>query len=123
MMRKKLPADRAMGAQKPMEKPQWRATALAIASAVLLGFSASDANALALGRITVQSALGEPLRAEIDIPEINAEELATLHATVAAPDAFRAAGLEYNTALTGIKITLERRPDGRNFLRLSSQRA
>src|SRR5688572_10009177 len=99
MMRKKLPADRAMGAQKPMEKPKWRTTALAVATAVLLGISASDAHALALGRITVQSALGEPLHAEIDIPEINAEELSSLRTSVAGPDAFRAAGLEYNPAL------------------------
>ena len=105
-----------------MEKPKWRATALAVAAAVLLGIGASDAHALALGRITVQSALGEPLHAEIDIPEINAEELASLRTAVASPDAFRAAGLEYNPALSGIKITLERRPDGRHFLRLSSPR-
>jgi len=123
MMRKKLPADRAMGAQKSMEKPQWRATALAIAAAVLLSVSASDANALALGRITVQSALGEPLRADIDIPEISAEELSSLRATIASPEAFRAAGFEFNSALSGITITLQRRPDGRHFLHLTSQRA
>ena len=41
---------------------------------------------------------------------------------VASPEAFRAAGLEYNPALNGIQITLERRTDGRHFLRLSSQR-
>ena len=105
-----------------MEKPHWRATALALATAVLLGVSASNAHALALGRITVQSAIGEPLHAEIDIPEINAEELASMRTAIASPDAFRAAGLEYNPALSGIKITLERRPDGRHFLRLSSQR-
>ena len=110
-----------MGAQKPMEKPQWRATALAIATAVLVGFS-SDASALALGRVTVQSALGEPLRAEIDIPQISAEELASLRATIASPNAFRAAGLDYNPALGGITITLQRRPDGGHFLRLTSQR-
>jgi pilus assembly protein FimV len=112
-----------MGVQESTGKPQWRATALAIAAAVLLGVSASDARALALGPITVQSALGEPLRAEIDIPDINADELASLKAGVAAPDAFRVAGLEYNPALAGIRITLERRPDGRHFLRLFSDRA
>ena len=94
MMRKKLPADRALGTHKSMEKPHWRATALAIATAVLLGISASDASALALGRVTVQSGLGEPLRADIEIPEINAEELSSLRATVASPDAFRAAGFD-----------------------------
>ncbi|HSH92079.1 MAG TPA: FimV/HubP family polar landmark protein [Ramlibacter sp.] len=105
-----------------MQKPHWRATALAIGAAALFGLSASDASALGLGRITVQSALGEPLRAEIDIPEINAEELATLRTTVASPDAFRAAGLEYNPAVSSIRITLERRADGRHFLRLASTR-
>ena len=123
MIRKKSPADRAMGAQKSIEKPQWRATALAVATAVLLGVSATNASALALGPVTVQSALGEPLRAEIDVPEINAEELASLRAGVAPPDAFRSAGLEYSPTLSSIRMTLERRPNGRYFLRLSSDRA
>jgi pilus assembly protein FimV len=111
-----------MGAQEPMEKPQWRATALAIAAAILLGVSASDASALALGRVTVQSALGEPLRADIEIPEITAEEVASLRASIASPDAFRAAGLDYNPSLSGVTITLQRRADGKHFLRLTSQR-
>ncbi|MCM2251737.1 MAG: fimbrial protein FimV [Ramlibacter sp.] len=106
-----------------MKRPLWRASALAIATAVLLGFSASDASALGLGRVTVHSALGEPLRADIDIPEINAEELASLRATVASPDAYRAAGFEYNPAMANITITLQRRPDGSHFLRLTSPRA
>jgi pilus assembly protein FimV len=96
---------------------------VAIAAAVLLGSWACDASALALGRITVQSALGEPLSAEIDVPEINADELASLRAVVASPDAFRAAGLEYNPALSDLRITLEKRADGRYFLRLKSNRA
>ena len=105
-----------------MRKPQWRATALAVATAVLLAVSASDASALGLGRVTVQSALGEPLRADIDVPEINAEEAASLRAAIASPEAFRAAGFEYSAAMANIQITLQRRPDGRYFLHLSSQR-
>ena len=105
-----------------MKKPRWRANALAIATAMLLAVSAQDASALGLGRVTVQSALGEPLRADIDIPEITAEEVASLRAVVASPEAFRAAGFEYNAAMANVQITLQRRPDGRYFLRLSSQR-
>ncbi|NPC56232.1 FimV/HubP family polar landmark protein [Caenimonas soli] len=105
-----------------MEKPHWRATALAIATAVLLGISATDAHALGLGRLTVQSAIGEPLHAEIDIAEINPEELASLRTSIASPEAFRAAGLEYNPALSSVSITIERRANGRPYLRLSSQR-
>ncbi len=103
--------------------PRWHASALALAAAVALGSFSADANALALGRITVLSALGEPLRADIDIPEITAEEAASLRATVAAPEAFRAAGLEYNAAMGSLVITLQQRPGGRMFLRLTSDRA
>ena len=124
MMRKKLPADQAHIAQKSTEKSRgWQVCVLATTIAVSLGLFGSDAHALALGRITVQSALGEPLRAEIDIPDINAEEAASLRATVASPDAFRAAGLEYNTAVSSLQVSLQRRPDGRSYLRLSSDRA
>lgn len=100
----------------------WRKTAVASLVIALFGLPASSAYALALGRITVQSALGEPLRAEIDIPEINAEEASSLRTTLARPDAFRAAGLEFNQALTGAQVSLQRRADGRSYLRLVSAR-
>ena len=48
--------------------------------AMALGMPALEAHALAFGRVNVQSALGEPLRAEIDVPDINAEEAASLKA-------------------------------------------
>ncbi len=101
----------------------WRKTAVASCVIALFGLPASSAFALALGRISVQSALGEPLRAEIDIPEINAEEAASLKPSLARPEAFRAAGLEFNQALTGLQISLQRRADGRAYLRLVSDRA
>ncbi len=101
----------------------WRKTAVASLVIALFGLPASSAFALALGRITVQSALGEPLRAEIDIPEINADEAASLKPALAAPGAFRAAGLEYNPALAGVQISLQRRADGRAYIRLVSDRA
>jgi pilus assembly protein FimV len=110
-----------MEAKESMGKPQWRATALAFAAAALLAVPASDANALALGRVTVQSALGEPLRADIDVPDINAEEVSSLRAALASPDAFKAAGFDYNSALQNITITLMKRPDGRYFLQLTTR--
>ncbi|WP_310564611.1 FimV/HubP family polar landmark protein [Hydrogenophaga sp.] len=97
----------------------------AVAAAVLLCTSLSvtgEAQALALGRIVVQSALGEPLRAEIDVPEITAEEAASLRVGVAPVDAFRAAGMDINPALGELQVSLQRRPDGRQFLRLTSPR-
>lgn len=101
---------------------RWQKTAVAAAAVALLGLSGTGAFALSLGRMTVLSALGEPLRAEIDVPEINAEEAASLKTRVAPPEAFTAAGLEYSAAMTTLQATVQRRPDGRAFIRLSSDR-
>ena len=97
--------------------------ALALAVAALLGLTVSAANALSLGRITVQSALGEPLLAELEVPGINAEEASSLKPSIASSEAFRSAGLEYNASLASVQISLQRRPDGRAFLRISSEKA
>lgn len=97
----------------------------AIAAAALLCATLTHhgaAQALALGRVVVQSALGEPLRAEIDVPDINPEEAASLRVGLAAAETFRASGMEMNPALTGLQISLQKRADGRSFLRLTSPR-
>jgi pilus assembly protein FimV len=101
---------------------RWRIGALASAIALLGSLASLEVHALALGRITVQSALGEPLRAEIEIPDIKPEEASSLKAGVAPADTFKAAGLEYGSVVSGVEVTLQRRPDGRSFLRLSSNR-
>lgn len=100
----------------------WHKTAIAAAATGIIGLWAPSALALSLGSITVQSALGEPLRAEIDIPDINAEESSTLKAAVASPEAFRSAGLDYNAAMAGLRVSLQRHPDGRAYIRLTSDR-
>ncbi len=99
-----------------------RLGALAGAAALVCTLAGSPAYALGLGRITVQSALGEALRAEIEVPQITADEAASLRVSVASADAFKAAGLDYTTAVVGIQVSLQKRPDGRSFLRLSSPR-
>jgi pilus assembly protein FimV len=100
----------------------WRTPVAAAALALSLALPALDAQALALGKVNVLSALGEPLRAEIEVPDINVEEAASLKASIASGDAFRAAGLEYNSALNGAQITLQRRPNGSSYLKLTSDR-
>ena len=95
---------------------------MAAAAIALLSLSASEVFALSLGRITVQSALGEPLKAEIEVPNISAEEASSLKANVASPAAFVAAGLEYNSAMSGLQATLAHRSDGRAYIRLTSDR-
>lgn len=95
-----------------------KASALAAALAVL----PLAADAAGLGKLTVLSVLGQPLRAELDI-SASSEELSSLSARMAQPEAFRQAGIEYITALSGVRFSVDKRPDGRPFLRLSSERS
>jgi len=99
------------------------ASLTAVAAAALLLLHASGANALSLGRLTVQSSLGEALRAEIDVTSMSPEEAASLRTTLASPEAFRAAGVDFNPVLSGAQLTLARRPDGRAYIRVSGDRA
>lgn len=123
-MRKKAPLVRA--AKKPNQllanMHRWKFSVLAAAAVASAGFYAGDAAALALGRITVQSALGEPLRAEIDLPQITPAEADTLRATTASPEVFRAQGMEFTPTMNNLQIQLQRRADGTAVLRLLSDR-
>jgi len=104
----------------PMHR--WKLSVLAAAAALSAGLYATDASALALGRVNVQSALGEPLRAEIELPQITPSEADSLRVAPASPEVFRAQGLEYSPAAHNVQVQLHRRPDGSMVLRLSSTR-
>lgn len=113
-------------ARTPAQRSQGSLARLhAVAAAAVLCTSlamAPDAHALALGRIVVQSALGEPLRAQIDVPEIDAAEAESLRVTLGSQEAYRAAGMDLNPALFNLQVTLQRRPNGTAYLQLSSPR-
>jgi pilus assembly protein FimV len=96
--------------------------ALKSVAAAALCVLASGSWALGLGRLQVQSALGETLRAEIDVTSLTPDEAASLQVRVAPPESYRAAGLDYNAVLPSTRATLVRRPDGRAVLRLTSDR-
>ena len=99
---------------------RWKLSALAAAALVSVSLTATEAWALALGRISIQSALGEPLRAEVELPQITAAEADSLRATIATPAVFRAQGMEYTATASQFQVQLQRRPDGSAVLRLTS---
>lgn len=99
---------------------RWKLSALAAATLALSSLPATDALALALGRITVQSALGEPLRAEVEIPQLSAAEADSLQAAVASPAAFRAQGMEYSGTANTVRVKIQKRANGTAVLQLSS---
>ena len=93
--------------------------ALAVAAALAGGVPA-PADAAGLGRLTVQSALGQPLRAEVEVTSLGLEELGTLSARLAPAEAFRQAGLEYNPALTSLRFAIDRRSNRSAVVRITS---
>nr|WP_093106532.1 FimV/HubP family polar landmark protein [Variovorax sp. CF079] len=123
MTRHPLPAARLPATcPTPTISGRCQLSLLSAAVALALGAISTDAAALALGRLNVQSALGEPLRAEIEVTEITAAEADGLKVRIAPADAFNAAGVPYNPALADVRTNLQRRADGRYVVRLSSNR-
>ncbi|MFO1195882.1 MAG: FimV/HubP family polar landmark protein [Burkholderiaceae bacterium] len=92
----------------------------AAVSAAVLALGAGAAWSAGLGRLSIQSALGQPLRAEVEVTSVGRDEAASLSARLATPEAFRQAGLEFNSALAGLRFAVERRGDGRAIVRISS---
>jgi len=99
-----------------------RLSLLSLSLAMALGLVSVPADALTLGRLNVQSALGEPLRAEIDVTEITTAEAEAMKVSIASASAFNAAGVAYNPALAEVRVLLQRRADGRYVVRLSGNR-
>jgi pilus assembly protein FimV len=97
--------------------------ALTGVAAAALYLAAPAAWSLGLGRSQVQSALGEALRAEIDITSMTPDEASNLRVRVASPDSYRAAGVDYNPVLPSTNMELLRRADGTPYLKLTSVRA
>ncbi|HSS47071.1 MAG TPA: FimV/HubP family polar landmark protein [Burkholderiales bacterium] len=78
------------------------------------------AHAVGLGRLTVHSSLGQALDAEVELLGVQKGELDTLAAKLASAEAFRKANVEFNPALPAIKFSIEKRPDGRPYLKLKT---
>jgi pilus assembly protein FimV len=66
------------------------------------------AMALGLGKLTVQSSLGQPLSAQIELTSAQKDELDTLAAKIADSSQYRQNNLTYQGVLTRARVTLDR---------------
>jgi pilus assembly protein FimV len=80
------------------------------------------AHAAGLGKLTVLSALGQPLRAEIELTSVSKDEEGSLVARLAPADAFRKANIDFNPVLSSLRFSVEQR-QGRQLIRISSAQA
>jgi len=76
--------------------------------------------AAGLGKLSVLSQLGQPLRAEIEIVSLQKGEGDTLGARLAPGEVFRQANIDLNPALMSVKFAVERRPGGQYVMTLTS---
>ena len=100
----------------------WSRSGVSVAVATMLCLGAASANAVSLGKIRVQSALGQNLSAEIDVADLSDDEAKAVSPTLASPAAFAGMGLEYNAALNGMQVSMLLRPNGSRYLKLVSNR-
>lgn len=91
--------------------------------AVLLAFAPLAADAAGLGRLTVTSGLGEPLSAEIELLSTTPDELASLTAGIASPEAYNVQGVERTAIHNAIKVAVSKRADGSPILKLTTAQA
>src|SRR3954463_12177740 len=91
----------------------------AAALALMLG-ATLVAEAAGLGKLTVISALGQILNAEIDLVSLQPGEVDSLTARVAAPEAFRDARIEYGSSLRLLRFSVEKRANGQPYLKVTS---
>jgi pilus assembly protein FimV len=76
--------------------------------------------AAGLGQLSVQSFLGQPLKAEIEIVSLQAGEESSIEARLASGNAFAQAGIEFNPALSTTRFEITKH-DGRPVIRVTTR--
>ncbi len=79
--------------------------------------------AAGLGTLTVGSYLGQPLKAEIGLVSVKDEEVHSLSAKLASPEAFKQAGIGLAPYHSTLSVSIEKRTDGQPYIRVSSPQA
>jgi pilus assembly protein FimV len=79
--------------------------------------------ALGLGKLTVQSALGQPLSATIELTSAQKDELDTLRARIADPAVYRDNNVQYPSAMSRARIVVEQTANGAPYLRVTTSQA
>lgn len=90
-----------------------------LSAAVISALVLSNAYAAGLGKLTVMSSLGQPLRAEIELTSVAPDELATLQPKLASAEAFRQANIDFNPSLFSLRFAVEQR-GGQPIVRITS---
>ncbi len=94
-------------------------SALKVLFFLFFSVTLSFAHAASLGRLTVLSSLGQPLRAEVELTSITPEEASTLAASLAPGEAYKRSGIDYTSLLQTLNLSVEKEGD-RYFVSIRS---
>lgn len=81
------------------------------------------AYAAGLGKLTLGSSLGQPLKAEVELVSVIEDEIPSLTARVASPETFREAGVTYAPYLSSLNISVEKRVNGQPYIQITSSQS
>jgi pilus assembly protein FimV len=93
------------------------AKALGLITALVLS---GAVGAVGMGGISVTTALGEPLKAEIGLVAVGKADKNKISARLASPDAFKGAGMDYPSALLKLNFQIEARANGEPYIKVTS---
>ena len=79
-------------------------------------------HAAGLGKLTVRSALGQPLSAEIELLVADKAELDSLNASLASGQSFKDAQIEYAPVLSTLQFSIGKGAGGKPVLKLTSSK-
>ena len=102
-----------------MNRPP-KTTLVTAIGGIFVALSATFAHAAGLGKLTVNSSLGQPLTAEIELVSLQPGEFESLTARVASPEAYADAKIEFSGQLRQLRFAVDRRADGKPILRVTS---
>lgn len=91
-----------------------------ISLAVCMAFMPIVGYTAGLGKLNVNSGLGEPLKVEIELLSVTAEELSTLTASIASEEAYNVQGITRLGIHNNIKVDLAKSNTGAPVLRIRS---
>jgi len=77
-------------------------------------------HAIGLGNLTLNSYLGQPFKAEIDLVAVKKEEIPSLVASLASRDTFKQANVDYVPFLFTFEISIENRANGQPYIKITS---
>jgi pilus assembly protein FimV len=87
--------------------------------ALTIAGASGSALAVTLGPVSVESGIGQPLRAAIEITQYKVEDLRQLKLQLASESSFEQAQMAFHPALNGLQTRLEFRGDGKPFIALT----